>query len=155
MSGDARPGWRSVVLDTTDARALAEFYRQLLGYDYQAGDEAPPAGQDDPNGRSWLMLQRVAGGPMLAFQQVEELPASTWPGTEVPQQLHLDFTVPSTDELARQHAARSTSGHASCSMAPTTPRSPFTSTPTPTAIPSASSCCLHPEQPGAHDPRPG
>ena len=104
MSGDARPGWRSVVLDTTDARALAEFYRQLLGYDYQAGDEAPPAGEDDPNGRSWLMLQRVAGGPMLAFQQVEELPASTWPGTEMPQQLHLDFTVPSTAALARQHA---------------------------------------------------
>jgi catechol 2,3-dioxygenase-like lactoylglutathione lyase family enzyme len=104
MHDDARPGWRSVVLDTTDARALAEFYRQLLGYEYQAGDELPPAGQDDPNGRDWLMLQQGAGGPMLAFQQVEELPASTWPGTDVPQQLHLDLTVHTTDALAAQHA---------------------------------------------------
>ena len=104
MSDDARPGWRSVVLDATDARALAEFYRHLLGDQYQAGDEIPPAGQDDPNGRSWLMLEQGAGGPMLAFQQVEELPASTWPGTDVPQQLHLDFTVPTADALAVQHA---------------------------------------------------
>ena len=29
------PTLRAVVLDTTDARALAEFYRQLLGYDYR------------------------------------------------------------------------------------------------------------------------
>jgi catechol 2,3-dioxygenase-like lactoylglutathione lyase family enzyme len=105
MSSDARPGWRSVVLDTTDARTLAEFYRRLLGYDYQAGDEPPPAGQDDPNGRDWLMLEPSGGGggPVLAFQQVEELAASTWPGTDIPQQLHLDLTVPSTEELAVQH----------------------------------------------------
>ena len=30
-----------VVLDTTDVRALAEFYRKLLGYVYRAGDEPP------------------------------------------------------------------------------------------------------------------
>jgi hypothetical protein len=33
------PTLRSVVLDTTDARGLAEFYRQLLGYEYRPGDE--------------------------------------------------------------------------------------------------------------------
>jgi hypothetical protein len=31
----AFPTLRSVVLDTTDARALGEFYRQLLGYKYR------------------------------------------------------------------------------------------------------------------------
>ena len=33
------PSPLQVVLDTTDARRLAEFYRQLLGFAYRAGDE--------------------------------------------------------------------------------------------------------------------
>ena len=40
----------------------------------------------------------------VAFQQVDTLPRSTWPDTTVPQQLHLDLTVPTEAELARQHA---------------------------------------------------
>ncbi|HLM20014.1 MAG TPA: VOC family protein [Propionibacteriaceae bacterium] len=39
-----------VVLDTTDARALAEFYRQLFGLEYRAGDEPPARHQPDPRG---------------------------------------------------------------------------------------------------------
>ena len=34
MSGSF-PALRAVVLDATDARPLAEFYRQLLGYVYR------------------------------------------------------------------------------------------------------------------------
>ena len=44
------PTLRAVVLDTTDARTLAEFYRQLLGYDYRSGDEPPAPGEPDPRG---------------------------------------------------------------------------------------------------------
>ena len=40
----------------------------------------------------------------VAFQQVDTLPRSTWPDTTVRQQLHLDLTVPTEAELARQHA---------------------------------------------------
>ena len=40
------PRIRQVVLDTTDARALAEFYRELFGLAYRPGDEPPP----DPGG---------------------------------------------------------------------------------------------------------
>jgi hypothetical protein len=47
------PKLRSVVLDTTDPRRLAEFYRQLLGYDYRPGDGCPPPGEPDPAGRDW------------------------------------------------------------------------------------------------------
>ena len=43
----AVPVLRQVVLDTTDVRTLAEFYRQLLGFAYRPGDEPPPAGEDD------------------------------------------------------------------------------------------------------------
>ncbi|HEX4907199.1 MAG TPA: VOC family protein, partial [Actinomycetes bacterium] len=42
------PKLRQVVLDCTDARLLAEFYRQLLGFRYRPGDEPPPTGHPDP-----------------------------------------------------------------------------------------------------------
>ncbi|WP_454850279.1 VOC family protein [Promicromonospora soli] len=90
------PRIRQVVLDTTDARALAEFYRQLFGLSYRTGDEPPPAGEPDPN--DWLVLRNDDGVP-LAFQQVEDLPRSTWPEPGVPQQLHLDTTVPDVAAL--------------------------------------------------------
>jgi hypothetical protein len=83
---------RQTVLDTTDARGLAEFYRELLGLAYRPGDEPPPPGEDDPLGRDWLVLRNL-GGTQLAFQQVGALPQSTWPQDGVPQQLHLDLTV--------------------------------------------------------------
>lgn len=101
-AGREFPELASVVLDTTDARALAEFYRQLLGWRYRPGDEPPPAGEPDPNGRDWLVLRNPAGGH-LAFQQVAELPRATWPEAGVPQQLHLDLTVPTEADLAVQH----------------------------------------------------
>jgi catechol 2,3-dioxygenase-like lactoylglutathione lyase family enzyme len=100
---DDFPTLRSVVLDTTDARGLAEFYRQLLGYEYRPGDEPPPPGAPDPAGRDWLVLLDPAGKARLAFQQVEQLKPSTWPDGEVPQQLHLDLSVPTADRLVAQH----------------------------------------------------
>jgi catechol 2,3-dioxygenase-like lactoylglutathione lyase family enzyme len=93
---------RQVVLDTTDARGLAEFYRQLFGLVYRHGDERPPDGQPDPRGRDWLVLRNPNGIP-LAFQQVEELKPTTWPSGEIPQQLHLDTTVADVEEFDRQH----------------------------------------------------
>ena len=90
------PALRSVVLDTVDVRRLAEFYRELLGYKYRPGDETPQPGED------WLVLVNPASDARLAFQQVDQLPPSTWPEDGVPQQLHLDLSVPTPDELTRQ-----------------------------------------------------
>lgn len=84
-------------LDTTDCRGLAEFYRELLGLRYRQGDE-PPDGVDDAD---WLVLVDDDGRRVLAFQQVDELTATTWPTHEVPMQLHLDFTVTDRDALER------------------------------------------------------
>jgi catechol 2,3-dioxygenase-like lactoylglutathione lyase family enzyme len=95
------PKLLQVVLDATDARELAEFYRRLLGLTYRPGDEPPP-GQPDPQGQDWLVL-RNAGGTQVAFQQVPALPKATWPEGPVPQQLHLDLSVPTKAELDAQH----------------------------------------------------
>jgi catechol 2,3-dioxygenase-like lactoylglutathione lyase family enzyme len=103
MTEGTFPALRSVVLDATDARALAEFYRQLLGFEYREGDEPPPEGMDDLAGRNWLVLLHPSGSPRLAFQHVEALSRSSWPGAEVPQQLHLDFSVPDAPTLTAQH----------------------------------------------------
>jgi catechol 2,3-dioxygenase-like lactoylglutathione lyase family enzyme len=97
---DATPRIRQVVLDCEDVRALAEFYRQLFGLHYREGDEPPVDGPDD---RDWLVLRDPQGGFGLAFQQVEQQPASTWPDAGVPQMLHLDTTVPTAAELRTQH----------------------------------------------------
>ncbi|MEV4516663.1 VOC family protein [Dactylosporangium sp. NPDC049525] len=88
------------VLDTTDARGLAEFYRQLLGLRYRPGDEPPHDGPDD--GTDWLVLVDAGGARRLAFQQVDRLEPTTWPEHDVPMQLHLDFTVSGVEELHRQ-----------------------------------------------------
>ena len=92
------PTLRQVVLDSTDVRLLAEFYRQLLGLHYRPGDEPPPPGEPD---QDWLVLR--GAGTQVAFQQVEELPEATWPDGPHPQMLHLDLTVPDKAELDAQH----------------------------------------------------
>jgi catechol 2,3-dioxygenase-like lactoylglutathione lyase family enzyme len=97
------PTLRQVVLDCEDARALAEFYRQLLGFHYRPGDEPPPDGTPDTNGQDWLVLRDANGSRQLAFQQVPQLPEPTWPEGPRPQMLHLDTTVPTLPELYVQH----------------------------------------------------
>ncbi|GAA1976959.1 VOC family protein [Terrabacter lapilli] len=88
------------VLDTTDVRGLAEFYRELLGLRYRHGDEPPAEGE--PDDADWLVLVDGNDTRKLAFQQVERLERTTWPEPDVPMQLHLDLTVPSIADLERQ-----------------------------------------------------
>ena len=96
MSGP-HPRLRQVVLDCAEPRPLAEFYRALLGLRYRPGDEIPRPDED------WLVLHRPDGGAALAFQKTADHVPSTWPDPAVPQQLHLDLTVPSMADLEAQH----------------------------------------------------
>lgn len=108
------PFVRQVALDCRHPRALAEFYRQLLGYSYRPGDEPPPAGGPDPRGEDWLVLRPVADDPTsgrgLAFQQSDSYEAPVWSADEgAPvdagvqrQMLHLDLTVPDLAALRRE-----------------------------------------------------
>jgi len=90
------------VLDTTDVRGLAEFYRRLLGLQYRPGDE--PVEEDMPDDVRWLVLTDEQGDRKLAFQQVDHLKRTTWPLPEVPMQIHLDLTVPDREALERHHS---------------------------------------------------
>jgi catechol-2,3-dioxygenase len=85
------------VLDTTDARGLAEFYRELLGLRYRPGDDGTEPAE-------WLVLLDDDGARVLAFQQVGELTRSTWPSGDVPMQVHVDYTVPDRAVLEHHHA---------------------------------------------------
>jgi catechol 2,3-dioxygenase-like lactoylglutathione lyase family enzyme len=89
-----------------DARALAEFYRELLGLTYRPGDEPPASGVDE---QDWLVL-RNPGGIQLAFQQIADLPEATWPEGPRPQMLHLDITVDSVTDLDAEHEHASALG---------------------------------------------
>ena len=89
-------------VDATDARALAEFYRELLGLRYRPGDEPPADGS--PDDEDWLVLVDADGRRVLAVNGVRTLHRSTWPSDEVSKQLHLDFRVSSREELERQRA---------------------------------------------------
>ncbi|MGZ3113568.1 VOC family protein [Streptomyces sp. H62] len=97
---DEYPRLLQTVLDTTDARQLAEFYRDLLGLTYRPGDEPPADGA--PDTPDWLVLRTSDGTNRLAFQLVDRLPRTTWPLHDVPMQAHLDLTVPDSAALARQ-----------------------------------------------------
>lgn len=71
-----------VVLDCPDPRRLADFYGTLLGWSEE------PGGDDD-----WIELTGP-NGQGLAFQRVADHRPPEWPGSERPQQAHLDLNVP-------------------------------------------------------------
>ena len=88
------------VLDATDVRSEAEFWRDLLGLAYRAGDEPPEDGVDAAD---WLVLTHPDGRRCLAIQEVEALPESRWPEPGHPSVSHLDTTVPSRAALDAVH----------------------------------------------------
>lgn len=73
-----------VALDCADPDALAAFYSAVLG------------GRAERTDDDWVELT-PATGTSLAFQQVAEHRPPEWPGTEHPQQMHLDLEVDDLD----------------------------------------------------------
>jgi hypothetical protein len=90
------------VLDCVDARALAEFYRQVLGLVYRPGDE-PPTDGPDLRAEVWLALRHPDGRRAVAFQPVPGMPVVTWPDGPHPQMMHLDLWVGTVSELDEWH----------------------------------------------------
>jgi predicted enzyme related to lactoylglutathione lyase len=80
-----------VVLDTPDPQGLAAFYSALLGWQIDPAD-----GGDD-----WVTI-RGGAGTGIAFQLAADHVPPTWPDNSIPQQFHLDVTVPDLDIAERQ-----------------------------------------------------
>ncbi len=83
----------STVLEAPDARDLAEFYRQLLGWEVCEQEE------------NWVTLVPPGGGTGLSFQSDTEYASPTWPSKPGQQQMqaHLDIAVEDL-EAASAHA---------------------------------------------------
>ena len=83
----------ATVLDSPDARMLADFYRRLLGWTVV---------KDEPG---WVQLRPPGGGSGLSFQTEAAYAKPTWPTRPGDQQmmLHLDIEVDDLD-AAGAHA---------------------------------------------------
>jgi catechol-2,3-dioxygenase len=86
-------------IDAPDCRGLAEFYRELLGLQYRPGDEPPTDGSEDD--ADWLVLVDSGGQRVLTVQEKPDMRRPTWPSEEVSMQMHMDFRVPTLEELQR------------------------------------------------------
>jgi predicted enzyme related to lactoylglutathione lyase len=85
--------YSGVVLDAPDPRALAAFYRRLLGW---------AVDQDSPE---WVSLAPPGGGSKISFQAEPTYVRPVWPSVSEHQQmmLHLDVEVDDL-EAAGAHA---------------------------------------------------
>ena len=79
-----------IVLDSPDARELAEFYQRLLGWS---------AIQEDDD---WITLGAPGGGAGLSFQTEKQYARPVWPAGPGDQQMsvHLDIKVAELAEAA-------------------------------------------------------
>ena len=86
--GDVGVEFRAVVLDSPDPRRLADFYRQLLGWEIRE------------NGETWVTLHPPGGGAHLSFQLEPKYRPPTWPSETDRQQMmtHLDLHA---DDVAK------------------------------------------------------
>ncbi|TDQ54372.1 VOC family protein [Actinorugispora endophytica] len=87
MSRPPRMTVSATTFDAPDPRALAGFYRRLLGWTVTE------------DGTDWVTLRPPGGGPGLSFQTEPVYTAPEWPAVEGAQQMaaHLDIEV---DDLA-------------------------------------------------------
>ncbi len=79
----------SFVFDCPDPRALAEFYKELLGWEIVRDDT------------DWVTIGD--GGPVqMAFQRAADYVPPAWPQPDHPQQAHLDVTVADLVEAGKE-----------------------------------------------------
>jgi catechol 2,3-dioxygenase-like lactoylglutathione lyase family enzyme len=100
-----RPSLRleTVCIDCADARVMAKFYGELLGWDVTLSEP------------DWVLLRDPAGGAGLSFQAERGNRRPTWPEESDGQDkmIHLDFRVDDLD-AAVEHAVASGARVADC-----------------------------------------
>jgi catechol 2,3-dioxygenase-like lactoylglutathione lyase family enzyme len=89
----------STVLGTSDPRGLADFYRELLGWEVRV------------DGPEWVVLKPQDGATGLSFQREDGHVPPSWPASPGDQQMqaHLDIAVDDLDAgVARAQALGAT-----------------------------------------------
>lgn len=76
-----------MVLGAPDARALADFYAELLGWEVGVDEEG-----------DWVMLRHPQGGVGLSFQTEPDHVPPVWPAGPGDQQMQLHLDI-GTDDL--------------------------------------------------------
>jgi len=76
-----------VALDCPDSESLAKFYGSILDWEVDRLHEES----------DWLQL-RSPQGATIAFQNIDDYRPPVWPGSEHPQQAHIDLDVADLDE---------------------------------------------------------
>jgi hypothetical protein len=74
----------AVVIDCEDTRPMAAFYQGACGGEIIRNDADS----------AWVRV----GGLTLIFREVEGYQAPTWPSSDVPVQIHMDFFVDDANE---------------------------------------------------------
>jgi catechol-2,3-dioxygenase len=78
----------AVIVDCRDAKPMAAFYRAACGGEITRTDADTV----------WLRLNGIT----VIFRAIEAYQAPTWPPSEVPMQIHLDFFVDDVDQAEAQ-----------------------------------------------------
>ena len=73
-----------------------------------SGEEPPSDGS--PDDADWLVLLDDHGDRVLTIQEKKDTTPPTWPSEEVPMQMHMDFRVPSVEDLERHRERAETLG---------------------------------------------
>jgi len=81
----------AIVLDCREPLRVAEFYSALLGVPIDHSEDEP----------DWVQLIPT-GGVSVAFQLAPDHVPPVWPGSEHPQQFHIDVDVPDLDVAEAQ-----------------------------------------------------
>ena len=88
------PDLAAVIIDCRDASPMLAFYQAACGGKIVHGN----------NDLVWLKV----GGVRVLFRELEDYKAPTWPSSDIPMQVHLDFFADDLDEteaLLRQLGA--------------------------------------------------
>ncbi len=87
----------SVVLDCSDAKSLAKFYENLLGWEMKVYNHGE-------NG-DWIVLRnKEESTTRLVFQEIENYKKPVWPEEKGQQQqmMHLDFYADNVEESVKK-----------------------------------------------------
>jgi glyoxalase superfamily protein len=94
------PDLAAVIIDCRDASSMLAFYQAACGGKIVRGN----------NDLVWLKV----GGVRVLFREVADYQAPTWPSSDIPMQMHLDFFADDLDVTEALVVMLDPAGHPFC-----------------------------------------